>query len=88
MPLSSCADGTVQRFIVVAMMKELLRADPELMHYPLYISTVAGIAMALLFTIIGSVLSVVNSVMTPVEKINGAVGLYSWNGLSGKYMPR
>ncbi|XP_022663692.1 clarin-3-like isoform X4 [Varroa destructor] len=63
-------------------MKEVFRADPELMHYPLYICTVVGIAFALFFTIIGSVLSVVNSVMTPVEKINGAVGLYTWNGLS------
>ncbi|XP_022699173.1 clarin-3-like isoform X3 [Varroa jacobsoni] len=62
--------------------KEVFRADPELMHYPLYICTVVGIAFALFFTIIGSVLSVVNSVMTPVEKINGAVGLYTWNGLS------
>lgn len=62
-----------------------MKADPNLMIYHLYLVSVSGIALGLFFTIIASVLSVVNSVMTPVEKFNGAVGLYTWNALSGEF---
>ena len=78
------AKNTFSRSPFSFPVKELMRADPDLMIYHLYLLSVSGIALGLFFTIIASVLSVVNSVMTPVEKFNGAVGLYTWNSLSGK----
>lgn len=59
--------------------------NPHLMQHGLWISTLAFVSIALTFSAIGAIFSVVNSVMSPVEFITGIRGLYVWNGCASGF---
>uniref|UniRef100_A0A224Z0T3 Uncharacterized protein n=1 Tax=Rhipicephalus zambeziensis TaxID=60191 RepID=A0A224Z0T3_9ACAR len=63
--------------------KEELQKNPTLMIFGLWLVTVLGISLAVVFGLVSCIFAIVNSVMTPVEAITGRAGLYLWNTVGG-----
>ena len=61
-----------------------MRQEPELLHLGLWVSTVACISGALLFSFIGALMAVVNTAATPIETLAGRLGLFLWNAFSSE----
>uniref|UniRef100_A0A0C9R5C1 Putative conserved plasma membrane protein n=1 Tax=Amblyomma americanum TaxID=6943 RepID=A0A0C9R5C1_AMBAM len=55
--------------------KDELQKNPALMIFGLWLVTVLGISLAVLFGLVSCIFAIVNSVMTPVETITGRTGL-------------
>ncbi len=64
-------------------MKQELARNPNLMAFGLWLFTVLCIAIAMIFGLVSSIFSIINTVMTPIEIITGIQGLFLWNGLAG-----
>ncbi|XP_045030494.1 clarin-2-like [Daphnia magna] len=54
----------------------------EFLNFGLWITTVTCVCVAIIFAIIGALMAIVNTTLTPVETIAGRIGLFIWNGLS------
>ncbi|KAH8019778.1 hypothetical protein HPB51_021867 [Rhipicephalus microplus] len=65
--------------------KEELQKNPTLMIFGLWLVTVLGISLAVVFGLVSCIFAIVNSVMTPVEAITGRAGLYLWNIVGGLF---
>ncbi|KAH6948842.1 hypothetical protein HPB50_026578 [Hyalomma asiaticum] len=65
--------------------KEELQKNPTLMIFGLWLVTVLGISLAVVFGLVSCIFAIVNSVMTPVEAITGRAGLYLWNTVGGLF---
>ena len=63
--------------------KQELSRNPNLMAFGLWLFTILCVAIAMVFGIVSSVFSIINTVMTPIEVITGIHGLFLWNGLAG-----
>ncbi|CAG2178107.1 unnamed protein product [Oppiella nova] len=55
------------------------------MAFGLWLFTVLCVAIAMVFGIVSSVFSIINTVMTPIEVITGIQGLFLWNGLAALF---
>ncbi len=58
--------------------------DPDILIYGLWLSTVAGLSLSLLFSVISVVFALINTATTPISTLSGIPGLYLWNTLAGK----
>lgn len=58
--------------------------NPNLMEFSLWLLTILGVSIAMIFGLVGAIFSIINTVMTPIETITGIHGLYLWNGLACK----
>ncbi|XP_054708622.1 clarin-3-like [Uloborus diversus] len=59
--------------------------NPQLFLFSLWLLTIMGLALAMLFALISAVFAVINTVVTPVEVITGIAGLYLWNGIGALF---
>lgn len=66
-------------------MKQELSRNPNLMAFGLWLFTVLCIAIAMVFGLVSSIFSIINTVMTPIEIITGIQGLFLWNGLAALF---
>ncbi|XP_064465884.1 clarin-3-like [Ornithodoros turicata] len=66
-------------------LKEEMTKNPTLMIFALWLVTVLGISLAIIFGLVSCIFAVINSVMTPVETVTGRVGLYLWNGVGALF---
>ena len=57
----------------------------KLVNFKLWLATLIGVVLAILFALIGSIFAVINFVMTPRGTITGPVGLVIWNASACKY---
>ncbi|XP_050534758.1 clarin-3 [Daktulosphaira vitifoliae] len=58
---------------------EMMKNDPEIMIYSLWVLTVIFIMAGLTMTIAAAVFAVINSAITPISALAGVPGLYFWN---------
>ncbi|XP_023239742.1 clarin-3-like isoform X2 [Centruroides sculpturatus] len=65
--------------------KTILKEDPPMIIYGLWLFTVLSVALSMLFGLVGAIFAVINSVTTPVELITGILGLYLWNGMGALF---
>ncbi|XP_067136624.1 clarin-3-like isoform X2 [Centruroides vittatus] len=67
------------------IIKTILKEDPPMIIYGLWLFTVLSVALSMLFGLVGAIFAVINSVTTPVELITGILGLYLWNGMGALF---
>lgn len=65
-------------------MIEHLNGEPDFIHFGLWVTTVACVCVAIVFALIGALMAIVNTTLTPVETLAGRTGLFVWNSFSGK----
>lgn len=58
--------------------------NPNLMTFSLWLFTILSVSIAMIFSLVGAIFSIINTVMTPAETITGVQGLYLWNGLASE----
>lgn len=56
----------------------------ELINFKFWLATLAGVLLAILFALIGSIFAIINFVMTPRGALAGPLGLVVWNGAACK----
>lgn len=58
---------------------EMMKMDPDIMIYSLWVLTVIGVLAGLIMTMAAAVFAVINSAITPISALAGIPGLYFWN---------
>lgn len=58
--------------------------NQELINFKLWLVTLAGVTLAILFALVGSIFAIINFVMTPRGTLTGPVGLVTWNAIACK----
>jgi len=58
---------------------ELMNAEPDFLHFGLWITSVSAISGAIVSTLIGAFMSIVNTAITPVQPMAARTGLYILN---------
>lgn len=76
--------GFGDRVSYLTIKDELLR-NPNLMPFGLWLFTVLCVAIAIIFGIVASIFSIINTVMAPIEVITGLHGLFLWNGMGALF---
>lgn len=71
------------KFVVSISVIDVAQNEPNILAYSLWLSTVAGLSVGLLFSVISAIFSVINTATTPISALTGIPGLYLWNTLAG-----
>jgi len=58
---------------------ELMNAEPDFLHFGLWITSVSAISGAIVSTLIGAFMSIVNTAITPVQPMAARAGLFVFN---------
>lgn len=64
---------------------DVAQNEPNILAYSLWLSTVAGLTLGLLFSVISAIFSVINTATTPISALTGIPGLYLWNTLAALF---
>jgi hypothetical protein len=56
----------------------------ELVNFKLWLLTLVGVVLAILFALVGAIFAIINFVMTPHGTVTGPVGLVIWNAAACK----
>ncbi|EFX74054.1 hypothetical protein DAPPUDRAFT_307517 [Daphnia pulex] len=56
--------------------------ESDFLNFGLWVTTVTCVSGAIVFAVIGALMAIVNTTLTPVETIAGRTGLFLWNSLS------
>lgn len=63
-----------------------LNGEADFVHFGLWVTTVVCVCGAIVFALIGALMAIVNTTLTPVEMLAGRAGLFVWNSMSSKYL--
>lgn len=58
--------------------------NKHFLNFGLYISTLACLALGMIFALVSGILALYNTYRTPIQPFLSVYGLYFWNGISGK----
>jgi len=71
--------------ITTMWIKDELIKNPNFLPFGLWLFTILSVSIAILFGIIASLFSIINTVMTAIENITGLGGLFLWNGIGALF---
>ena len=73
---------TIELFSFIKQVIENFNGESDFLNFGLWVTTVTCVSGAILFAVIGALMAIVNTTLTPVETIAGRTGLFFWNSLS------
>ncbi|XKL66405.1 hypothetical protein PGB90_009825 [Kerria lacca] len=61
---------------------DVAQNELNILVYSLWLSTIIGLSLGLLFSVISAIFSLINTATTPISALTGIAGLYLWNILA------